>query len=88
MTPQMHALKTWPVPFDAIMSGEKTFEIRRDDRGFRVGDILTLRRYEPSRKSYTGENISVKVSYILEGTDWGLQDGFVAMAIDTTFSHY
>lgn len=29
-----HELKIYPKYFDAILSGEKTFEIRRNDRGF------------------------------------------------------
>jgi hypothetical protein len=41
----IHDLKCWPEPFAAILSGEKRHEIRRDDRGFKVGDVLRLREY-------------------------------------------
>ena len=85
--PTIHELKTWLGPFDAIMKGEKTFEVRKDDRGFKVGDLLHLRRYDPQFKLYTGEDLTVRVSYILSGSEWGLQDGFVVMSIDTTFAH-
>lgn len=44
-----HALKVWPEFFDAIESGEKTWEFRRDDRGFRVGDVLELKLWDPNR---------------------------------------
>ena len=34
-----HELKTLPKYFDAIVVGEKTFEVRRDDRGFQKGPL-------------------------------------------------
>lgn len=44
---RVHELKTWPEPYAATVSGAKTFEIRKDDRGFRVNDILRLREWVP-----------------------------------------
>ena len=43
-TQQVHQLKTWPQYWDAVQRGEKTFEVRKDDRGFQRGDILELQR--------------------------------------------
>ena len=38
-----HTLKITPAHFDAVASGQKTLEIRReDDKTFAVGDVLTL----------------------------------------------
>lgn len=42
-----HELKTTPVFFQAIWAGEKTFEVRFDDRGFQRGDKVTLREFDP-----------------------------------------
>ena len=38
-----HELKTLPSYFEAVLSGDKTFEIRdNSDRGFQRGDIVDL----------------------------------------------
>ena len=44
-----HRLKTWPQYWDAVASGDKTFEVRRDDRGFQKGDIVELVRHNGHR---------------------------------------
>lgn len=77
---KVHELKTWPEFFEPILQGEKKFEIRLDDRGFRVGDHLKLWEWLPKSKSYTGRVILVKVDYIVSGFS-GLTAGWVAMSI-------
>lgn len=64
-----HVLKIWPEFFDAIADGRKTFEVRFDDRGYREGDLLRLREWEPAGEVYTGREITVRVTYILRGWD-------------------
>lgn len=39
-----HILKLNDRYFDAVANGTKAFEIRKDDRGYRVGDTLVLYR--------------------------------------------
>lgn len=65
-----HELKTWPVFFEAVWSGDKTFEIRKNDRGFRVGDWLRLREssFKGIETVYTGRVLLVEVTYILPAT--------------------
>lgn len=50
----IHELKTWPEFWDAVDRGEKTFEVRRDDRGFQVGDTLWLHRWQPEHGCQDG----------------------------------
>lgn len=42
-----HRLKCWPEFFAAIVAGTKTFEIRENDRDYKVGDALTLAEFIP-----------------------------------------
>lgn len=44
-----HELKCWPAFFDDVASGKKTFEVRQNDRDYKVGDVLFLREFEPCR---------------------------------------
>jgi len=84
-----HELKTDKQVFDEVASGRKTFEIRKDDRGFEVGDFLvlrkTLRTGEEMKQGwpleYVGPPIYVYVTYILRGPIYGLADGWVIMSI-------
>ena len=84
-----HTLKVWPEFFDAIHEGVKTWEFRRDDRGFRVGDVLVLRCWSPStgymRISDTAGDYKaqrVTVTYILHGGRLGVPEGFCIMSIE------
>jgi hypothetical protein len=83
-----HYLKTWPEFFAALMSGEKNFELRRDDRHFRAGDILHLREYDSAQKTYSGREVERRVVYILEhraeagcAATFGLMPGYVIMGL-------
>ena len=79
-----HELKTWPGYYQAIVDGDKTFEIRRNDRDFRKGDRLILREWCPTQQNYTCRETRVYVTYLLhgrQGSPFGLSDGAVCMAI-------
>lgn len=46
MTTKVHVLKTSTSYFDAVWSGEKTFEVRYDDRGYQRGHKVRLREFD------------------------------------------
>lgn len=69
---------------DAVMEGRKTFEVRKNDRGYQTGDFV---KFIPVMKD--GETVketahpimdrTYRITYVLNG--WGLKDGYVAFAI-------
>ena len=50
MTKRVHVLKAVDVYWDAVERGEKTFEVRKNNRFFQTGDIVELCRYDPGTK--------------------------------------
>ena len=74
----LHELKIRKEYYEAILSGKKTFEIRKDDRPFHEGDYLMLKVYE--NNTFTGEKIICKVSYIYRGEL--CKEGYCVMSID------
>jgi len=42
-----HELKIWPQYFEPVSQGLKTFQIRKNDRGFQAGDTVVLREWDP-----------------------------------------
>jgi len=71
-----HELKTLPRYWEAVWAGVKTFEVRRNDRGFEIGDELSLVNMA------TGQAIRRKVTYVLHGGQFGIEPGFVVMGIE------
>lgn len=86
-----HQIKCWPVYFDAIRRGEKTFDVRRDDRGYQKGDVLKLcRTRETDKHTIEYHDIGAepayvlrkRISYILTGGQLGIEPGYVVLALE------
>lgn len=81
-----HRLKVFAKYADAIMSGAKTFEICKNDRGYKVGDkivfdVVTNEGYavgEVARHPLNGA--TYRIDYILDDFE-GLAQKYVAFAI-------
>ena len=84
----IHVLKCWPEYYQAISQGLKTWEIRKNDRYYRVGDILHLRSWDPETRTYLPGELRVRVTYLtglsfLGGTSSGSGlPGYVGMSIE------
>ena len=85
----IHELKTWQQYFKAVANGTKTFELRKNDRNFKVGDTLILEEWEPGlintdgvtakKQGYTGRKIEKKITYLLESGEFGLRKGYAIL---------
>lgn len=60
----IHELKILPEFFEAVTSGRKQFEIRKNDRDFKVGDYIILREW--GTKEYTGNSYKAEITYITD----------------------
>ena len=87
-----HVLKVDAPYFDALLDGSKTFEVRKNDRGYQAGDTLVLldragcdctdesciRRRRPALRK--------RITFVYSGdprfgTGGGLQPGIVVLAL-------
>lgn len=81
-----HRLKVFIKYADAIMSGAKTFEIRKNDRDYEVGDkivfdVVTNEGYAVgSAARHPLNGTTYRIDYILDGFE-GLAQKYVALAI-------
>jgi len=77
-----HQLKVWSEYMDDLLNGNKTFELRYNDRNFQVGDFLSLKEYDKEHKKYLKRELKVRISYILDNSVIdALKDGYVIMGI-------
>ena len=87
-----HELKTEDRYFDAVKRGEKTFEVRKNDRAFQTGDIVTLIRIErdkfnggwmesrdPIRNTKT--TVTYKIGWVLQGGQFGIEPGYCVFSL-------
>ena len=76
----IHQLKLQTLYFSDVLSGKKTFEIRKNDRGFQVNDFLALNEFDTDAERYTGRSCLVYVDYILDDVGYN-KVGYVTMSI-------
>ncbi|PSU48277.1 RNA-binding protein [Photobacterium frigidiphilum] len=68
---KQHSLKIRTEYLNAILDGDKTFEIRENDRDFKVGDRIHL--------SDGNRYLVIRIKYI---TDFAQQDGYIVFSFD------
>lgn len=73
---EIHELKISPKYFEDVKANKKNFELRKDDRDFKVGDFITLREYDNGQ--YTDREIkNIPIGYILRNVpEYGLKEGY------------
>lgn len=81
-----HELKCYSQYFQRICTGQKTFEIRKNDRDFQVGDILCLKEYDEKTgyPDYGPDQRRAEITYM---TDYAQQPGYVVLGIKLLENH-
>lgn len=77
--PKIHQLKTIEPYFSAVKRGDKTFEVRKYDRDFEVGDLLWLTHYNP-KTDMLGKVIIKMITYMLTDPAY-VKDGYVILGM-------
>ncbi|MDF2610061.1 MAG: PUA-like protein [Lachnospiraceae bacterium] len=82
----LHQLKTKSDYFLDVATGKKTFEVRKNDRDFHIGDFIGLNELTSNTVNTKGEYketgrfILAEITYVLKDTDY-VKDGYVILGI-------
>jgi uncharacterized protein YqfB (UPF0267 family) len=61
-----HVVKSWTYLFDSIVAGNKTADMRdKTEREYKIGDTMTLQRYDQATGEYTGEEIDAMITHVI-----------------------
>lgn len=77
-----HAVKTWLEYFESQQKGDKMFELRKDDRPYKVGDRFLSQQYDQHKSEYTGKEQAYLITYVLRDADFfGLKPGYCILQL-------
>lgn len=74
----IHILKIQKEFAMAIIDGRKRFEIRKNDRDFKTGDLLIMRPWNETRGFLPFHPIVTEITFM---TDFEQRDGYVVLGI-------
>jgi hypothetical protein len=76
----LHKIKCWPEYYQPLYIGTKGFEVRINDREYRVGDSLFIQEWNPETKEYTGRTMVKRITYLIQGI-FGLPENICVMQL-------
>ena len=76
----IHVLKCWPKYFEELFSGKKTFDIRRNDRDYKVGEFLDIKEWCPTTEKFSGRSVFFKISHTTAEPKW-VQKGYIGLSL-------
>lgn len=81
-TPKVHEIKIAAPDWDEFENRERTFDLRKKDCDYKVGDKLKMLEFHAGK--FTGRTIDADITYILEDYT-GLSEGYCILGIHVTF---
>lgn len=78
---KIHRVKRYDRFFRLTESGEKLFEVRRNDRDYQVGDLLELN--ETTDAEHTGRAALFRIAVVLTSEMFpeGIKDGYAVLGV-------
>jgi hypothetical protein len=76
----IHEIKCWPEYFQPLWIGTKEFEVRRNDRDYRVGESLRIMEFNPNTQTFTGREFVRRIAYMIQGV-CGLPEDICVMQL-------
>lgn len=91
----IHMVKCLSIFYQDVIDGTKCFEVRKNDRNYKVGDAIVLHevRENKVRKSWreaandvpdlisTGRCKPFMITYLLQGERWGIKEGYCVLGL-------
>lgn len=75
---KVHTVKIAKMYYEDVKSGKKSFELRKNDREYKQGDILRMLEY--AEGEWTGREMIAEVTYLMKDYA-GLEEGYCIMAL-------
>ena len=77
----IHKIKIEKPYADAVLSGDKTFEVRYDDRGYQKGDLIEFNviDHNDNEINHPLNDKTFLITYVLHG--WGLKPDWCVFSI-------
>lgn len=83
----LHLIKIQKEFADAVLNGDKCFEIRNNDRGYQKGDKVQFKVMNGLMSIYHPlEMKTYIITYVING--WGLENGFVVFGMREEISKW
>ncbi|MBQ1293271.1 MAG: DUF3850 domain-containing protein [Clostridiales bacterium] len=81
---RVHFLKLREVFFEDVRTGVKSFEVRKNDRGFRIGDLVEFYRLNKDGTKDYDVRIRKRICYILDHDRFppGVPEGYVILGLE------
>ena len=77
----VHKIKLYEAFCNPVLHGDKTFEVRFNDRNYQTGDYVKFIPIDDDgiEFEHAVEHKTYEITYVLGG--WGLKDGYVVFGI-------
>ena len=65
--PQIHEVKSWPEFYAALEKGQP-FDLRDNNRRYKVGDTIVFKEYDDRLGKLTGKKLTKRITHVMENS--------------------